>query len=263
MRPENFYPLSLTHDPEELVRGGKKVEYIWDLIKDLGDHLEADFKKKKPRIKGKVHPSAVLYNKKDMQIEAGAEVEVCAVLDARGGPIYIGKGAIIKPQSYLRGPLSIGEGCRIGGEVTHSIILDYTNKAHYGFIGHSYIGSWVNLGAGTTNSNLKNNYGSVKVSLKGREINTGMQFLGCLIGDHVKTGIGTLISTGAVIGVGANVFGGKLAPKAIPDFAWGEKEKYRWEDFLETARKVMQRRGKTLSEKELRKLKSIYDLKAG
>lgn len=255
MKKENFYPLSLTHDLEELVQGKKKVEYIWELIAGLEGALKA---KIKPKIKGKVHASSVIYNKSSVQIDAGAEVEACAVLDARSGPIIIGKNTIIRPQSYLRGPLSIGQGCRIGGEVTHSIIMDFTNKGHYGFIGHSYIGSWVNLGAGTTNSNLKNNYGNVKVTLNGKEIDTGMQFLGCLIGDHVKTGIGTLINTGTVVGVGANVFGGKLTPKAIPNFAWGEGQKYDLDKFIDSAKKMMARRNIKLSQAEKDNLLKIY-----
>lgn len=255
---KTFYPLSLTHKIEDLVRGKKKVEYIWELINNLKEDLEEEIRVVGSRVMGQVHSTAVIYNKSSVQIDSGAEVEACAVLDARSGPIIIGKNTIIRPQSYLRGPLSIGQGCRIGGEVTHSIIMDFTNKGHYGFIGHSYIGSWVNLGAGTTNSNLKNNYSNVKVTLNGKEIDTKMQFLGCLIGDHVKTGIGTLINTGTVIGVGANVFGGKLTPKEIPNFAWGEDKKYDLDKFIDSAKKMMARRKETLSPADKAKLIAIY-----
>ena len=265
---ENFQPLSLTREINELCCGmttvgehEKKPKYIWDLIVNLKQDLEEDLKVKGAKIKGKVHDSAVIINKKNILIEEGVIIEACAVLDASAGPIYIGKGTIIKPQSYLRGPLSIGPECRIGGEVTHSIFHGYSNKAHYGFIGHSYIGEWVNLGAGTTNSNLKNNYGTVKVNLDGKkEIDTGQQFLGCFIGDHAKTGIGTLINTGTVIGVGANVLGGSVTPKFIPNFAWVDGGKVDWNKFIESSNKMMGRRGRKFSKEQEKLLNSLFNV---
>ncbi len=252
---QNFYPLALTRPVEELRCGartladhpGRKIEYLWDLIVTLGEDLEEDFGVLGTGIRGKVHSSAVIYEKAKVLIEEGAEIEALAVLDARHGPIYIGKGTIVRPSSYLRGPLSIGPECRIGGEVTHSIFHGYSNKAHYGFIGHSYIGEWVNLGAGTTNSNLKNNYGTVKVVVNGKEVDTGEQFLGCFIGDHAKTGIGTLITTGAVIGVAANVFGEGVTPKFVPSFSWGIDREYKLDKALEMVAAIMERRGKKLT----------------
>jgi UDP-N-acetylglucosamine diphosphorylase/glucosamine-1-phosphate N-acetyltransferase len=265
MGKDNFKPLTYIREIPELRCGartiadhpGRKIEQLWDLIVGLKEDLEADLKVLKAGIKGQVHPSAVLYAKENMLIEAGVEVEAGAVLDARSGPIYIGKGTIVRPHSYLRGPLSIGPECRIGGEATHSIFHGHSNKAHYGFIGHSYIGEWVNLGAGTTNSNLKNNYGTVKV----RGIDTGQPFLGCFIGDFAKTGIGTLINTGTVIGLGANVLGGKVTPKSIPDFQWDETSKYRLDDFLKAAEAMMGRRGKKLSTEVRTLLGQAYALK--
>jgi UDP-N-acetylglucosamine diphosphorylase/glucosamine-1-phosphate N-acetyltransferase len=180
------------------------------------------------------------------------------VLDARSGPIYLGQGTIVRPHSYLRGPLSIGPGCRLGGEVTHSLFHGYSNKAHYGFIGHSYIGEWVNLGAGTTNSNLKNNYGTVKVQVNGKQVDSGQQFLGCFIGDYAKTGIGTLINTGTVIGLGANVLGGQVTPKSIPDLQWDEKSKYRLDDFLKAAETMMARRGIKMAPAKADLIRSIF-----
>ncbi|MFC1571832.1 hypothetical protein ACFL31_04685 [Candidatus Margulisiibacteriota bacterium] len=268
MKAENFYPLALTRPVDELICGAatigaKKrshpVEHIWDLIKYLGQDLEEDIKdgkmeRWKDGKRGTVHSTVVILNEKNVLIEEGAEIEPYAVLDARQGPIYIGKKTIIKPHAYLRGPLYIGPECRIGGEVSDSIFHGYSNKAHYGFIGHSYIGQWVNLGAGTTCSNLKNTYGTVKVN----GIDTGTQFLGCFVGDHAKTGIGTLINTGTVIGVGANVLGGSVTPKNIPNFTWKGKEKYKLDKFLEVAAAVMKRRGVELSAKEIETLKKVY-----
>ena len=263
---ENLYPLTYLRDVSQLRCGARtladhperKINYLWDLIKNLKEDLETDLKVLGVGCWGDVHPSAVILNKDKVLIEKGVEIEPCAVLDARSGPIYIAKGTIIKAGANLRGPVSIGPHCRIGGEVTSSIFYGCSNKGHYGFIGNSYIGEWVNLGAGTTNSNLKNNYGSVKVWVNGIEVDSGEQFVGCFIGDYAKTGIGTLITTGAVIGGGANVFGGGVAPKYVPNFAWGEKDKYKLDEFLAAAKKMMGRRGLELSGEREKTLKSIY-----
>lgn len=266
LKTQNFYPLTHLRSVEELRCGmrtlkdhpKRKIKFLWELIAGLKEDLENDFKVIVPKISGKIHPSAVIYAPENLLIEPGAEVEACAVLDARGGPIYIGKNTIVRPNSYLRGPLSIGPECRIGGEVTHAIFHGYSNKAHYGFIGHAYVGEWVNLGAGTTNSNLKNNYGSVKVWVNGKEVDSQQQFLGCFVGDYAKTGIGTLINTGAVIGFGANVLGGQVTQKYILDFQWSEKERWRLEDFLKAAAKAMARRQVKLDASMLKKIRQIY-----
>jgi UDP-N-acetylglucosamine diphosphorylase / glucose-1-phosphate thymidylyltransferase / UDP-N-acetylgalactosamine diphosphorylase / glucosamine-1-phosphate N-acetyltransferase / galactosamine-1-phosphate N-acetyltransferase len=263
----NFYPLTCLRSVDELRCGAKtlaehserKINYLWDLIVNLREDLEKDLRGIGARVKGGVHPAAVLIKPENMMIEEGAEIEACAVLDARQGPIYIGQGTIVKAGANLRGPLSIGPECRIGGEVTNSIFHGYSNKAHYGFIGHSYIGEWVNLGAGTTNSNLKNNYGTVKVQVNGQPVDSGQQFLGCFIGDYAKLGIGTLITTGAVIGLGANVLGGKVTPKYVPDFQWEEKTKYRLEDFLKAAEAMMGRRRIALDKGRQKRLTEIYN----
>jgi UDP-N-acetylglucosamine diphosphorylase / glucose-1-phosphate thymidylyltransferase / UDP-N-acetylgalactosamine diphosphorylase / glucosamine-1-phosphate N-acetyltransferase / galactosamine-1-phosphate N-acetyltransferase len=265
---QNFYPLTYLRSVEELRCGartlaehpGRKINYLWDLIINLKEDLEEDLRVLGAGVKGQVHQTAVIYAPEKVLIEEGAEIEACAVLDARQGPIYIGKGTIIKAGANLRGPVSIGPECRIGGEVTHSIFHGYSNKAHYGFIGHSYIGEWVNLGAGTTSSNLKNNYGTVKVQIDGQAVDSGQQFLGCFIGDYAKLGIGTLITTGAVIGLGANVLGGKVTPKYVPNFQWDEKTKYRLEDFLKAAEAMMGRRGKKLTPDKVSKVKELYKM---
>ncbi|MFH1387470.1 MAG: hypothetical protein ABIH50_07385 [bacterium] len=258
----NKEPLAYIRTIDELRCGARmladhperKIKYVWELIISLKEDLEADLKILGAGVKGHVDHSVIIYSKENVLIEEGAEVEAGTVLDARSGPIYVGKGTIIRPQSYLRGPLSIGPECRIGGEVTHSIFHGYSNKAHYGFIGHSYIGEWVNLGAGTTNSNLKNTYGTVKMN----GIDTKQQFLGCIIGDFAKLGIGTLIPTGAVVGFGANLFGGGMTSKNVPNFAWGDKEKYRLDDFIKSAELAMKRRGKILANELKKKIEKNY-----
>lgn len=161
------------------------------------------------------------------------------VLDAEHGPIYIDEDCEIHPFTRIEGPCyvgrksillgakcregnSIGPVCRIGGEVEESIIQGYSNKYHDGFLGHAYVGQWVNLGALTTNSDLKNDYSEVKITLDGRtQLPTGSTKVGALIGDHTKTSIGTLLNTGACVGaMTLLVTSGRLLPKFIPSFTW-------------------------------------------
>jgi UDP-N-acetylglucosamine diphosphorylase/glucosamine-1-phosphate N-acetyltransferase len=164
----------------------------------------------------------------------------------------------------IEGGTSIGPVCRIGGEVEGSIFLGYSNKYHQGFLGHSYVGEWVNLGALTTNSDLKNNYSSVKVVLDGSPIDSGLTKVGAFIGDHVKTGIGTLLNTGVSIGFASNLFGGGMVKqKYIPAFIWGSAEKqeeYQLEKATQTARMVMKRRDKELVKQENVLFKKIFQL---
>lgn len=189
----------------------------------------------------------------------GGFVEPGVVFDTRGGGIIIDEAAQVRSGTRLEGPLYVGPQtiifggdvrgsvlgpqCRIRGEVAASVFHGYVNKAHDGFVGHSVIGAWVNLGAGTTTSNLKNTYGEIRLEPAGDRIETGRQFLGSLIGDHAKTAIGTMLSTGTIIGAGANVFGGAV-PKWVPPFAWGVagSERVTEAGFLEIAGRVLPRR---------------------
>ncbi|MGQ0701629.1 MAG: putative sugar nucleotidyl transferase [Gemmatimonadales bacterium] len=189
----------------------------------------------------------------------GAAVEPGVIFDVRGGPIVLEDGVQVLGGTRLEGPLFAGPGsmlvggvirhsvigpvCRVHGEVTASVFLGYANKSHDGFVGHSVIGHWVNLGAGTITSNLKNTYGEVRLDLPGSRIETGRMFLGTLFGDHVKTAIGTLLSTGTVLGAGANVLGPRPS-RWVPPFAWGtEGGAFLDADgFVKVARRVMPRR---------------------
>lgn len=182
------------------------------------------------------------------------------------GPCYIGKNSKIKVAAKIYEGTTIGATCKIGGEVEESIISDFSNKQHDGFLGHSYLGEWVNLGADTNNSDLKNNYGEVKMYdyVSQKKISSGTRFLGMIMGDHSKTGINSTINTGTVIGIGCNLFGRNIISNFIPDFSWGEAENlssYRFEKFCETATRVKQRRDKVLTdcEKELYKKISEKD----
>ncbi|OGC07062.1 hypothetical protein A2526_00700 [candidate division WOR-1 bacterium RIFOXYD2_FULL_36_8] len=268
---KKLFPLTVFRSKTDLICGAlpisqknkgflREITYPWDLISNLKEDIEEDFRSMDIGIKGKVHKTAVLINKENIHIGKDAEISPCAVLDASKGPIYIGEKTIVHPHTLIRGPLYIGKECRIAGEIVHSVIMDYTNKGHYGFIGHSYICSWVNLGAGTTNSNLKNNYGNVKVQVDGKMIDSGQTFLGCFIGDHTKTAIGTMIYTGCVVGVCANLFGEPYYKKMIPSFAWGTKGKQSITQAIEIATAAMARRNVEFTSKDKKLFNEAFDL---
>jgi len=241
--------------------------YTWDLVLANPKQLADDFRTAgRSGNHGAIEaPSAIRGSAKDVYVAPGALVHPMVVLDAANGPIYIDEGAEIHPFTRVEGPCyigkktillgakcregnSIGPMCRVGGEVEESIIHGYSNKYHDGFLGHAYVGEWVNLGALTTNSDLKNDYSSVSVALDGHNpIDTGSTKVGSLIGDHTKTSIGTLLNTGAYVGSMALIAAtGKLLPKFLPSFAWflegvvtkgfGKNKLY------ETARVAMSRR---------------------
>lgn len=213
-------------------------------------------------------------------LEEGAIVEA-AIINTKTGPVYIGRDAEVMEGCVIRGPFclcehgvlklgtkiygatTIGPHSKVGGEVNNSVVMGYSNKAHDGFLGNSVIGEWCNLGADTNNSNLKNNYGHVKLYSykKDQMIDTGLQFCGLMMGDHSKCGINTMFNTGTVVGVGANVFGGGFPPTHIPSFAWGgaeSMEEYKIDKMLETANRVYARRGTQVSEAEESILRTVF-----
>lgn len=215
--------------------------YTWDLILANPKQLIEDFRAAgRNGIEGTVEqPNAIRGSAKDVYVAHGAVVHPMVVLDAAAGPIYLDEGVEVHPFTRIEGPAyigkksillgakcregnSIGPMCRVGGEVEESIIQGYSNKYHDGFLGHAYVGEWVNLGALTTNSDLKNDYSSVSVILDGHTpIDTGSTKVGAMIGDHTKTSIGTLVNTGAYIGAMALIAAtGRLLPKFLPSFAW-------------------------------------------
>jgi len=215
----------------------------------------------------------------EIYVEDGVTCE-CSILNAKDGPIYLAKDSEVMEGSTIRAPFALGEHatlkmqtkiygdttigphCKIGGEVSNSVFIGYSNKGHDGFIGNSVIGEWCNLGADTNNSNLKNNYGKVKAySYVAKDyIDTGLQFCGLIMGDHAKSSINTMFNTGTVAGVCANVFGGGFPPKFIPDFAWNE-DVFELEKAYEVAQRVMERRKIILSEIDKNILKYIFDNK--
>ncbi len=234
----------------------------WDLIRDLGTTLADD-------LEHLVTPTDLLPRGCErlgafaVAIEDGARVEPFVIFDATQGAILVRQGATVSAFSRLVGPCvvgehsqvlggkvantSIGPACRVHGEVSSSLFVGHANKGHEGFLGHSILGRWANLGAGTTTSNLKNTYGPVQGWAPDGLQETGMQFLGTLFGDHARTAIGTRLTTGAIVGMGANVLAAGLTPKVIAPFAFGDGT-YRLDKFLEVASRVMARRGVALDD---------------
>ncbi len=236
----------------------KLINFPWDLIAANLELLIKDFSA--GQVKGRLDPRAIIYGDLSrLVLEQKARIEPGVILNLHSGPIYIDQEAKICASSIVEGPCyigkntiidgakirpncSFGDNCRIGGEVEASVFQGFSNKHHEGFLGHSYVGEWVNLGALTTNSDLRNDYGTIKVTINKKEIDSGIAKLGCFIGDHTKTAIGTLINTGAMIGIFVNVFEPGLSSKAIPSFSWGNKKRWKIEDVLKTTKAVMARR---------------------
>ena len=255
------------------------VEFLWEAVALTKQQIEKDvqffMEFSSP------DSDAILINRENIFVHKSVIISKGAVIDASKGPVMIANDTIVKPLSYLEGPLylgekciiepmtqikggcSIGPVCRLGGEVNSVIIQGWTNKVHDGHLGDAYLGQWVNLGAGTVNSNLKNNYSDIDVMVNGTKINTGSKHIGCFIGDYVKTAIGTRLNTGTVIGTGSNIAFKGFPPKTIQPFSWCVGEKIRrnkWEAFIETAKIVKNRRSLDLSPAEEKLLLNIFEV---
>ncbi len=247
----------------------KVINYPWDLIdhmvhggldEDLNYFLAAKENKKLKRISKAVNN----INYKNIFVAKNVKLFPGVVLDADSGAIVIEENSVIEPFTYIKGPAYIGRNsllksctkiygpCVIGddskvaGEIAESVFHSYVNKQHDGFTGHSYICPFVNLGADTVTSDLKNNYSKVKMRIDNEEVNSGMQFLGSMIGDHSKTSINTMLNTGSYIGIFANIFGGGFHDKEIKSFSWNEAGKpssrYEIDKAIKAAKTVMKRR---------------------
>lgn len=215
-------------------------------------------------------------------MEEGAEIE-CAILNVKNGPIYIGKDAQIMEGSCIRGPFAacehavvnmgtkiygattLGPYCKVGGELNNVVMQSFSNKAHDGFLGNAVIGEWCNIGAGTSASNLKNDYSEIKMWNYGEErfVKTGLQFCGLIMGDHSKIGINSMMNTATVMGVGVNFFGSNFPKTFIPSFAKGSVAGFSVHDltqFFDMAEAVMKRRGKTLSEDDKAIFAEIFEI---
>jgi UDP-N-acetylglucosamine diphosphorylase / glucose-1-phosphate thymidylyltransferase / UDP-N-acetylgalactosamine diphosphorylase / glucosamine-1-phosphate N-acetyltransferase / galactosamine-1-phosphate N-acetyltransferase len=244
---------------------GRPAEFLWDLIAwnaELIGKDAAGMASAKPRASAGVHlldeknlyvdpqariaPGCVLDGSHGpVVIEAGAELGANCVLQ---GPCYVGSGSVVRALTLIRAGSGIGPECKVGGEISNSIILGRSNKAHDGYLGDSYLGEWVNLGAGTNTSNLKNTYGSITLRIGSRQAPTGRQFLGSLVGDHSKTAIGTRLMTGTYVGCCSQYAASGLPPKFVPSFSfWTDQgsQPYRMEKAEAVARAVYGRRGKS------------------
>ena len=267
---------------------GALIQHPWDLVNHNRTQLAADFHCR--RLAGTNSPDlgpqvAVLGRPEDVYVSSCATVDPFTVLDARQGPVFVDREAAIGSFTHLEGPCYVGPGsqlfrahvraattigaqCRVGGEVEESILHGYVNSYHDGFLGHAYVCPWVNLGALTTNSDLKNDYSSVRVPLAGEMIETGSTKVGCFIGDHTKTALGSLFNTGSSIGVMCMVLpAGGLLPKHIPSFSriWqGELDDgLDLDDGLRTAQVTMGRRGCQLSGAQERLIRFLFDENKG
>jgi UDP-N-acetylglucosamine diphosphorylase/glucosamine-1-phosphate N-acetyltransferase len=245
---------------------GQLLGEPWDAMAKNADQLRTDIPRLFPGYATGELEGCHIIGDGLLTVGTDVSVEPGSVFDVQNGPIRLSDGVTVRALTRMEGPVYVGPGstilggsiseasigpvCKIRGEVESTVILGYSNKAHDGFMGHAYLGRWVNLGAFTTNSDLKNNYGQVRVGGVTGPRGTGMMKVGCFLGDHVKTGIGTLLNTGTVVGAGSNLFGGRMPPPFVPAFSWGTGAgltEFRLEKFLEVATKAMGRRGVELN----------------
>jgi UDP-N-acetylglucosamine diphosphorylase / glucose-1-phosphate thymidylyltransferase / UDP-N-acetylgalactosamine diphosphorylase / glucosamine-1-phosphate N-acetyltransferase / galactosamine-1-phosphate N-acetyltransferase len=247
---------------------GVWLENVWDIVSQLQTTLAGDIPSFADTLGATVleNGAAIVMGSHPVFVEDGASVEPHVVFDTSSGPVLLRRGSTVQAFSRVVGPCylgrestivggrvagcAIGDVCRVGGEVSATIFVGHSNKGHDGFVGHSILGRWVNLGAGTTTSNLKNTYGTVSLWTPEGVQDTKLQFLGTLFGDQAKTGIGLRLTTGCVIGAGANVFDG-MPPKCVAPFSWGSAFPYAQfgvDKFLDMAERMMARRQIVMSE---------------
>lgn len=265
--------------PEEAVFN---VENTWDIFSKNHDAIQLDYDLITEDRKSAQIPATVqTINPENIFIEEGAKLNFCT-LNASEGPIYIGKDSEVMEGALIRGPFAlcehatvkmgakiytgttIGPYCKVGGEVTNSVLMAYSNKGHDGYLGNSVLGEWCNIGADSNNSNLKNNYDEVRLWNYETEgfSKTGLQFCGLMMGDHSKCGINTMFNTGTVIGVSVNIFGTGFPRNFIPSFSWGGAAgftTYKTVKAFQTAKLVMERRNIPFDEQEAVILEHIFE----
>lgn len=280
IRHYDFSPIKSIEYSEEL----RQISHITEIYNNNPYEIPEDFNsigKSTSKIKD---PHTKCYNLDQIFIGEGTNIK-SSILDADDGPIYIGNGVTLLPGTVVRGPAAIlndsvisigskiranttiGPFCKVGGEVNQVVFQGYSNKSHDGFLGSSVIGEWCNFGAGTNNSNLKNNYSGVKLwdYEAGKFSETGIQYCGLIMGDYSKCGISTMFNTGTVVGICANIYGNGYMPKFIPSFSWGGNEgfvDYQIDKAIETLKTVMDRRGKKFNKKDKLVLQHIFDFTA-
>ncbi len=248
------------------------IRYPWHPVRANGPELARQWQADpRPGIEGEIHGGAHVLNASAIRIGPSSKIKPCSVLDAESGPIVIGRNVTISPHCTIEGPCAIGDNtliqpgavirdgttigpvCKVGGEIDNSIIHAHSNKQHDGFLGHAYLGEWINIAADCINSDLKNTYGEISVPVNGVETPTGEIFVGLTMGDHSKAGINLSFATGSVVGFGCNVFVSHYPPKFVPSFSWYTDDGRDWYDAhrgLEVTRKVMARRNVRLTAAE-------------
>jgi UDP-N-acetylglucosamine diphosphorylase/glucosamine-1-phosphate N-acetyltransferase len=263
--------------------GGEWIRRPWDLIAKNAEHLARDFwaEGKAGQSQRHLQTAALVGPAGRLFIDETARIDPYTVFDTTNGPITVAAGAAVQPftriegpsyigpdthlfRANLRGGVTLGPNCRIGGEVEESIVHGHTNKYHEGFLGHSYVGEWVNLGAITSNSDLRNDYDEVSVPLGGDPVATGLTKVGCFLGDYTRTGMGCMLNTGTAVGVMCNLLpAGRLLPKHVPSFAAVRNGRIAPNSSLEqlfvTARIIAGRRGKAFSAAEERLFADLYE----
>jgi UDP-N-acetylglucosamine diphosphorylase/glucosamine-1-phosphate N-acetyltransferase len=260
------------------------IDQVWKIFQHNGAQIRSDFQlitegRKSAKLSDK-HTRT--YAEENIFIEEGV-ITRSAILNAENGPIYLGKNSQVQEGAMIRGPFALGEGsivnmggkvrgdvsigpfCKVGGEVSNSVLFGYSNKAHDGFLGCSVIGEWCNMGADSNTSNLKNNYENIKLwnYPKGGFVDTGLTFCGLMMADHTKCGINTMFNTGTVTGVSANIFGDGFPRNFIPSFAWGGAagfSTYQFQKAMDTAAKAMERRGIQLTDIDKEIYKTVFDM---
>lgn len=274
--PAGLRPLPFGEDAH------KPLARLWDILALLKPAIEADYHTLvRPSTASLpiADPYTRAYNPAQVFVAPGVRT-YAAVLNAEGGPIYLGPNATVEEGALLRGPCAVlagatvsmgakirpgtvvGPQCKVGGEVSNTLFWGQSNKGHDGFVGDSLIGQWCNLGAETTTSNLRNTYAPVRLYSRVRHHlePTGQTFLGLVMGDHAKSAIHTTFNTGTVVGVGANVVATGFPPKQVPDFAWNAEgtERYDFEAFCQTAQRVMARRDHPFTDAHRALLQHLY-----
>jgi UDP-N-acetylglucosamine diphosphorylase/glucosamine-1-phosphate N-acetyltransferase len=283
-----FQPITFDNVSYAETSNGLLLEHAWDLFQHNETQIVADLRQIRPTRTLNHWPLKNFFyvNPDQVYLEANVKLEPGIVLDASEGPIYLGEGAHIMAGALIKGPVAIcahstvrmgakiyggttaGPHCKLGGEVSSAIFQGYSNKAHDGYIGNSLIGEWVNIGADTNNSNLKNNYSSVKVFdwETGELKDTGLQFCGLFMADHSKTAINSMLNSGTVCGVSSSILTNNFPPKYIPSYGWVTDisiDVFDLDKALETARIVMGRRGLSMSEAYINMMRYLFTVRDG
>jgi len=265
---------------EDIEIDGLRLLGAFDLLTALEHFLVADVADFTREAGDRIPDGCLVIGDPHDVVLLGATVEPGVVFDVREGAVVIEQHTYVRSGTRLEGPLYVGPGsavlggpigwsaigprCKVRGELSHAVFLGYANKTHDGFVGHSVLGRWANLGAGTITSNLKNTYGNVRLDLPSGRVETGRQYLGTLLGDHAKTAIGTMLGTGTVVGIGANVFGPVRPPKLVRPFAWGmDGATMELDGFLTIAARVLPRRNVELTPELRTTLERIYQHATG